>query len=287
MKIYNGYERLPRNYTLMSDEYEFTMSNGYLSNNKEKEEAVFDLFFRKIPNDGGYAIMAGLDKVIPYIENLKFTEKELDYFRRNGYSEEFIDYLKNFKFTGDIYAIEDGTPVFPNEPLITIKAPIIEAQIVETAILSMINGAMEHATSARRIIESTNGKVGVMEFGARRADGSEAAIDSSIYGIMAGCIGTSNIIAADMLNIKAMGTMAHSFIESFPNEYEAFLAYAKAYPDNCILLVDTVDTLKSGVINAIRVFRYMKENNMPLDHIGIRIDSGRFSIFIKRSKKNA
>ena len=285
MKIYNGYERLPRNYTLMSDEYEFTMSNGYLSNNKEKEEAVFDLFFRKIPNDGGYAIMAGLDKVIPYIENLKFTEKELDYFRRNGYSEEFIDYLKNFKFTGDIYAIADGTPVFPNEPLITIKAPIIEAQIVETAILSMINGAMEHATSARRIIESTNGKVGVMEFGARRADGSEAAIDSSIYGIMAGCIGTSNIIAADMLNIKAMGTMAHSFIESFPNEYEAFLAYAKAYPDNCILLVDTVDTLKSGVINAIRVFRYMKENNMPLDHIGIRIDSGDLAYLSKEARK--
>ncbi len=285
MKIYNGYERLPRNYTLMSDEYEFTMSNGYLSNNKEKEEAVFDLFFRKIPNDGGYAIMAGLDKVIPYIENLKFTEKELDYFRRNGYSEEFIDYLKNFKFTGDIYAIADGTPVFPNEPLITIKAPIIEAQIVETAILSMINGAMEHATSARRIIESTNGKVGVMEFGARRADGSEAAIDSSIYGIMAGCIGTSNIIAANMLNIKAMGTMAHSFIESFPNEYEAFLVYAKAYPDNCILLVDTVDTLKSGVINAIRVFRYMKENNMPLDHIGIRIDSGDLAYLSKESRK--
>ncbi|MEI3499872.1 MAG: nicotinate phosphoribosyltransferase, partial [Bacilli bacterium] len=137
MKIYNGYERLPRNYTLMSDEYEFTMSNGYLINNKENEEAVFDLFFRKVPNDGGYAIMAGLDKVIPYIENLKFTEKELDYFKRNGYSEEFINYLKNFKFTGDIYAIADGTPVFPNEPLITIKAPIIEAQIVETAILSM------------------------------------------------------------------------------------------------------------------------------------------------------
>ena len=170
-----------------------------------------------------------------------------------------MNFLKEFKFTGDIYAIADGTPVFPNEPLITIKAPIIEAQIVETAILSMINGAMEHATSARRIIESTNGKVGVMEFGARRADGSEAAIDSSIYGIMAGCVGTSNIIAADMLNIKAMGTMAHSFIESFPSEYEAFLAYAKAYPDNCILLVDTVDTLKSGVINAIRVLDICKK----------------------------
>lgn len=285
MKIYNGYERLPRNYTLMSDEYEFTMANGYLINGKEKEEAVFDIFFRKIPNNGGYAIMAGLDKIIPYIENLKFNEKDLDYFRRNGYQEEFINYLKNFKFTGDIYAIPDGTPVFPNEPIVTVKAPLIEAQIVETALLSIVNGAMEHATGARRIIESAPENVGVMEFGSRRADGPEAAIDASIYGIMAGCIGTSNIMAANMLNIKAMGTMAHSYIESFPSEYEAFLAYAKVYPNNCILLIDTIDTLKSGVINAIRVFKYMKENNMPLDHIGVRIDSGDLAYLSKEVRK--
>ena len=163
MKIYNGYERMPRNYTLMSDEYEFTMANGYLNNGKEKEEAVFDIFFRKVPNNGGYAIMAGLDKIIPYIENLKFGEQELDYFRRKGYPQEFVEYLKNFKFYGDIYAIPDGTPVFPNEPIVTVKAPLIEAQIVETALLSIVNGAMEHATGARRIIEAVPDGVGVME----------------------------------------------------------------------------------------------------------------------------
>ena len=285
MKIYNGYERLPRNYTLLSDEYEFTMANGYLVNGKENDEAVFDVFFRKVPNEGGYAIMAGLDKIIPYIENLKFGERELDYFRRKGYSNEFINYLKNFKFTGDIYAIPDGTPVFPNEPLLTVKAPLIEAQIVETAILSIINGAMEHATGARRIIEATPKGVGVMEFGARRADGSEAAIDASIYGIMAGCVGTSNIIAADMLNLKAMGTMAHSFIESYETELESFKSYAKAYPNNCILLVDTIDTLRSGVPNAIKTFKYMEEIGLNLDHIGVRIDSGDLAYLSKETRK--
>ncbi len=285
MKIYNGYDRLPRNYTLMSDEYEFTMSNGYFMNGKQNEEAVFDVFFRKIPNGGGYAVMAGIDKIIPYIQNLKFGERELDYFRRKGYSDEFINYLKNFKFTGDIYAVPDGTPVFPNEPLITVKAPLIEAQIVETAILSIVNGAMEHATGARRIIEATPDNVGVMEFGARRADGNEAAIDASIYGIMAGCIGTSNIIAADMLNLKAMGTQAHSWIESYPSEYDAFLSYAKVYPNNCILLVDTIDTLRSGVPNAIKVFQYMKDHNMNIDNIGIRIDSGDLSYLSKEARK--
>ncbi len=285
MKIYNGYERLPRNYTLLTDEYEFTMANGYLVNGKEGDEAVFDVFFRKVPNEGGYAIMAGLDKVIPYIENLKFGERELDYFRRKGYSKEFINYLKNFKFTGDIYAIPDGTPVFPNEPLLTVKAPLIEAQIVETAILSIINGAMEHATGARRIIEATPKGVGVMEFGARRADGSEAAIDASIYGIMAGCVGTSNIIAADMLNMKAMGTQAHSWIESYETELESFKAYANAYPDNCILLVDTIDTLRSGVPNAIKTFKYMKERGLSTEHIGVRIDSGDLAYLSKETRK--
>lgn len=285
MKISNGYERLARNYTLMTDEYEFSMANGYLQNKKENQEAVFDIFFRKVPNNGGYAVMAGLDKIIPYIQNLKFGEKELDYFKKKGYPNEFINYLKNFKFTGDIYAIPDGTPVFPNEPLVTVKAPLNEAQIVETALLSMVNGAMEHATGARRIIEATPKDVGVMEFGARRADGPEAAIDASIYGLMAGCSGTSNVIAADMLNMKALGTQAHSWIESFPTELDAFIAYAKFYPNNCVLLVDTVDTLRSGVPNAIRTFQYMKEKNMPLDHIGIRIDSGDLAYLSKEARK--
>ena len=285
MKIYNGYERMPRNYTLMSDEYEFTMANGYLNNGKEKEEAVFDIFFRKVPNNGGYAIMAGLDKIIPYIENLKFGEQELDYFRRKGYPQEFVEYLKNFKFYGDIYAIPDGTPVFPNEPIVTVKAPLIEAQIVETALLSIVNGAMEHATGARRIIEAVPDGVGVMEFGARRADGTEAAIDASIYGIMAGCVGTSNMIAADMLNLKGMGTQAHSWIESYETELDAFKAYANTYPNNCILLVDTIDTLRSGIPNAIKTFKYMEENNLPVDRIGIRIDSGDLAYLSKEARK--
>lgn len=287
MKIYNGYERLARNYALLTDEYEFTMGNGYLLSGKKDNEAIFDVFFRKVPNDGGYAIMAGVDKLIPFIENLKFEERELDYFRRNGYSEEFINYLKNFKFTGTITAIPDGTPVFPNEPLVTIKAPIIEAQIIETCVLSIINGAMEHATGARRIIEATpkDVEVNVMEFGARRADGPEAGIDASTYGMMAGCHGTSNVLVASMLNIKALGTMAHSWIESFATEYEAFLTYAMIYPNNCMLLVDTYDTLRSGIPNAIKVFNYMKKHNMPLDHIGIRIDSGDLAYLSKETRR--
>ena len=285
MKIYNGYERMARNYTLLTDEYEYTMANGYLINGKEKDEAVFDVFFRKVPNDGGYAIMAGLDKIIPFIKNIRFGEREIDYFKRKGYSEEFINYLKKFKFSGDIYAIPDGTPVFPNEPILTVKAPLIEAQIIETAILSIINGAMEHATGARRIVEAAPKGVGVMEFGARRADGSEAAIDASIYGIMAGCVGTSNVLAADMLNLKAMGTMAHSWIESYDNELAAFMAYAKVYPDNCMLLVDTIDTLRSGVPNAIKTFEWMKKNNIDVSHIGVRIDSGDLAYLSKETRK--
>ena len=284
MKIYNGYERMPRNYTLLTDEYEFTMANGYIKSKKENEEAVFDIFFRKVPNNGGYAIMAGIDKIIDFIENFRFEERELNYFRRKGYDDEFIEYLKNFKFKGDIYAVPDGTPVFPNEPIVTVKAPLIEAQIVETALLSIVNGAMEHATGARRIIEATPKNVGVMEFGARRADGLEAAIDASIYGIMAGCVGTSNVIAADMLNLKAMGTQAHSWIESYPTELDAFISYAKTYPNNCILLVDTIDTLRSGIPNAIKTFKYMEDNGLGTNNIGIRIDSGDLAYLSKQAR---
>ena len=280
----NEINRLPRNYTLLTDEYEFTMSETYFKNKKEKEKAVFDIFFRKVPNAGGYAIMAGLDKVIEYIKNLHFGEREIAYLERRGYDKDFIEYLKNFKFTGNVYAIPDGTPVFPNEPIVTIEAPIIEAQIVETALLSIVNGAMEHATGARRIVEATPKNVPIMEFGSRRADGLEAAIDASLYGIMAGCAGTSNALAADMIGESALGTQAHSYIESFEDEYEAFLAYAKAYPNNCLLLVDTIDTLKSGVKNAIRVAKeYLIPNGYRLK--GIRIDSGDLAYLSKMARK--
>ncbi|MCX4364857.1 MAG: nicotinate phosphoribosyltransferase [Bacilli bacterium] len=285
MKMFNGYERLSRDYSLLSDNYEHKMGQGYLLNGKKDQVAGFDVFFRKIPNNGGYAIMAGVDKVISYIENLHFGEKELRYFKRAGFKDEYIEYLRNFKFTGTVKAIPDGTPVFPNEPLITVIAPVIEAQIVETAILSLINGAMEHATGARRIIESTPKGVGVMEFGARRADGTEAAIDASLYGMMAGCIGTSNDLAADMVNKTGIGTMAHSWIESYPDELTAFKAFAEVYPENCILLVDTFDTLRSGVPNAIATFKWMEENGIPTDHIGIRIDSGDLAYLSKEARK--
>lgn len=276
-------ERLPRNYTLLTDEYEFTMSETYFKNGKKDEIAVFDVFFRKVPTNGGYAIMAGLDKVIEYISNLHFGEEEISYLKRGGYDENFIEYLKNFKFTGNIYAIPDGTPVFPNEPIITVEAPIIEAQVVETAILSLVNGAMEHATGARRIVEATPKNVPIMEFGSRRADGLEAAIDASLYGIMAGCLGTSNALAANMLGIQALGTQAHSYIETFDTEYDAFLAYAKAYPNNCLLLVDIIDTLKSGIPNAIRVAKeYLIPNGYRLK--GIRIDSGDLAYLSKKAR---
>ena len=278
--------RLSRDYALMTDAYELFMSDTYVKAKKDVE-GVFDVFYRVVPNGGGYTVMAGLDKVIQYIKDLSFDEWDIEYFKSTGYnfSEEFLDYLRHFKFTGDVYAIPDGTPVFPNEPLLTVKAPLIQAQIVETALLSFINGGMEHATGARRIIEATPKNVPVMEFGARRADGPEAAIDSSIYGIMAGCAGTSNVLAASMHNMKALGTMAHSFVETFDSEYEAFLAFALDHSDNATLLVDTYDTLRSGIPNAIKVFNYMKEHGIRVDKIGIRIDSGDLAYLSKMARK--
>ena len=277
--------RNPRNYTILTDDYELKMSGAYLENNKEKTDAVFDVFFRRVPNYGGYVVMAGLDKIIDYIKNLKFTDEDIEYLKNCGYSDIFLKYLKNFKFTGDIYAIPDGTPVFPNEPLLTVVSPIIESQIIETALLSMINGSTEHATGARRIMEAVPNNVKVMEFGARRADGLEAAIDSSIYALMAGCHGTSNVMAAKMLNMNALGTMAHSFVETFDNEFEAFKAFAKVYPENTILLVDTYDTLRSGIPNAIKAFNWMKTNGINTNHIGIRIDSGDLAYLSKKARE--
>lgn len=284
MKLEDGYVRLNKNYSMLTDQYELNMANSYFESGMKDTVGVFDVFFRKVPSNGGYALMAGVDKVIEYINNLKFSDNDLVYFKSLGYGEEFINYLKDFKFTGNIYAIPDGTPVFPNEPILTVEAPLIEAQIIETAVLSLLNGAMEHATGARRIIEATPKNVKVMEFGARRADGLDAAIDASLYGVMAGCSGTSNVIAANMIGQKALGTQAHSYIESFDSEYEAFLAYAKSYPNETLLLVDTYDTLRSGIPNAIRVAKeYLIPNGYRLK--GIRIDSGDLAYLSKMARK--
>ena len=275
---------MTRNLTMMTDFYELTMSQAYFKAGKKDEEAVFDAFFRKNPLGGGYGVMGGLDKIISFIQNIHFDEDDISYLRSTGqFTEDFLEYLINFKFTGSIYAIPDGTPVFGNEPLVTVKAPIIEAQIIETILLSYLNENICFTTSARRIVEAAS-PIGVMEFGARRAMGPEAAVDASKCAVIAGCVGTSNVLAGQEYGLSVMGTMAHSLVTEADSEYEAFLNYAKAYPNNCILLVDTYDVLKSGVPNAIRIAKeYLIPNGYQLK--GIRIDSGDLAYLSKEAKK--
>ena len=261
------------NKTMMSDYYELTMAQTYFDAGKKDEIAYFDVFFRTNPFNGGYAISNGLDNIIEYVNNLKFEEEDINYLDSKGcFSKEFLDYLSNFKFTGSIYSMPDGTPVFPNEPVITIKAPIIEAQIIETAVLANFNHGTLVSTAAKRITNEAKG-IPVMEFGARRARGVDSAIEASKYAYIGGCAGTSNTYAANKYDIPALGTMAHSMIEAFDSEYEAFLAYAKSNPNNCTFLVDTYDVLKSGIPNAIKVAKeYLEPNGYKMK--GIRIDSG-------------
>lgn len=304
MKTYYNQPRLPRNYTPMTDRYEYTMTDGFSYYGVGEKMAYFDVFFRKIPSGGGYAIMAGLDQVIPYIEGLKYDKDVIKYFEDHNYPKEQIEELKNFKFHGSIYAVPDGTPVFPNEPILTAVGPINEIQTIETAILAIFNGAILSATAARRIVEAApkdcevydilprqEELLKVMEFGARRAPGLEAAINSSIYGIMAGCVATSNVQAAMMCNLDAKGTIAHSWVQRYANihnsydEFEAFKKYALRNPDNCILLIDSYDTLRSGLPNAIRTFKYMQENGIETNHIGVRIDSGDLAYLSKVARK--
>jgi nicotinate phosphoribosyltransferase len=275
---------MARNLTMMTDFYEFTMSQAYFKAGKKDETVVFDAFFRKNPLKGGYGVMGGVDKIIDFIKNIHFTEDDINYLRGTGqFTEDFLEYLKDFKFTGDLYAIPDGTPVFANEPLVTVKAPIIEAQIIETILLSYLNANIMYTTAARRVIEAAQG-TGVMEFGARRALGPEAAVEASKCAVIAGCVGTSNVLAGQEYGLKVMGTMAHSLVTEADSEYEAFLNYAKAYPNNCVLLVDTYDVLKSGVPNAIRVAKeYLIPNGYTLK--GIRIDSGDLAYLSKEAKK--
>ncbi len=271
-----------RNLTLLTDLYQLTMMNGYFKEGKREQITVFDVFFRQ-NNMITYSVCAGLEQVVDYILNLKFGEEEIEYLKSlNIFEQGFIDYLKDFKFTGDVYAVPEGTVVFPGEPILTVKAPVMQAQLVETAILNIINHQTLIATKAAKICYAANGD-NVMEFGLRRAQGPDAGIYGSRASIIGGCNSTSNVLAGKMFNVKVSGTHAHSWVMNFPSEYEAFKAYADTYPDATLLLVDTYDTLKSGVPNAIRVFKELREKGHK--PVGIRLDSGDLAYLTKQARK--
>ena len=272
------------NKTLMTDFYELTMAQTYFLNGKKDEQVYFDVFFRKNPFEGGYTITAGLDNIIDYINNFKITEEDIEYLRSlNYFNEEFLNYLKGLKFNGDLYAIPDGTPVFPNEPIITVKTDLITAQLIETALLTNFNHGSLVTTAAKRITNEAK-DIPVMEFGARRARGIDSAIEASKYAIIGGCVGTSNTFAGKKYGIPVMGTMAHSLVTESDSEYEAFLNYAKTNPNNTVFLVDTYDTLRSGVPNAIKVAKdYLIPNGYEFK--GIRIDSGDLAYLSKEARK--
>ena len=272
------------NLTLLTDLYELTMMQGYFKN-PTNQTVIFDMFYRNNPCGGSFAIAAGLEQMIEYIENLRFTEEDIEYLRSlDMFQEDFLDYLSTFHFTGDIYAIPEGTVVFPREPIVKVIAPIMEAQLVETAILNIINHQSLIATKAARVCYAARGD-GVMEFGLRRAQGPDAGIYGARAAVIAGCVGTSNVLTGQMFHVPVLGTHAHSWIMSFPDEYTAFKTYAKMYPDSCTLLVDTYDVLKSGVPNAIRVFEEMREEGIKLIKYGIRIDSGDLAYLSKEAYK--
>ena len=272
-----------RNLSMLSDFYEFTMAAGYFENGMKDQVAVFDAFYRKNPDGGGYAIFAGLNDVIDFIKNLHFTEDDIEYFRETeNFSEEFLEYLSNFKFTGDVWAFPEGSVMFPGEPIITVKAPIIECSIIETYLLLSMNFNSLIATKTNRIVSSARGRL-VMEFGARRAQGADASITGARAAFISGAPLTSNTYSSQKYGFKAAGTMAHSWIQAFDSEYEAFKTYAKMYPDNCILLIDTYDTLESGLVNAMKVF---KEELVPKGlKGGVRIDSGDLAYLSKEVRK--
>ena len=272
------------NLTLLTDLYQLTMMQGYFKNPSD-QVVIFDMFYRTNPCGGSYAIAAGLDQMMEYIENLRFSKEDVSYLRSlNIFEEDFLEYLENFRFSGDIYAIPEGTVVFPKEPLVKVIAPIMEAQLVETAILNIINHQSLIATKASRVCYAAKGE-SVMEFGLRRAQGPDAGIYGARAAIIAGCSGTSNVLCGKMFDVPILGTHAHSWIMSFPDEYTAFKTYAQMYPNACILLVDTYDVLKSGVPNAIRVFEELREQGIHPKRYGIRIDSGDLAYLSKEAYK--
>lgn len=273
-----------RNLTMLTDYYEITMSHGYFCQGFQDKIVVFDMFFRRIPDEGGFAIFAGLEQMIEYMKNLHFTEEDIEYLRgRKMFCEEFLEYLKNFKFECDVWAMKEGTPVFPMEPIVVVKGPIIQAQLVETMILLTINYQSLIATKARRIVHEAQGR-SIMEFGSRRAQSYDAAVLGARAAYIGGCDATACVLADRDYNIPAVGTMAHSWVQLFDSEYEAFKAYAEIYPSDCTLLVDTFNVLKSGIPNAIKVFN---EVLLPKGYRpkGVRIDSGDIAYLSKQARK--
>lgn len=273
-----------RNLTMLTDFYEITMANGYFENGKIDTVGSFDLFFRDVPDHGGFAIMAGLEQAVQYLENLHFSDEDIAYLRSTKcFDESFLQYLADFSFCCDVYAVPEGMPIFPGEPVLTVKGPAIQAQFVETLLLICINHQSLIATKANRVVEAAAGRP-VMEFGARRAQGFDAAVYGSRAAVIGGCASTSNVLAAQMFGLRPAGTMAHSWVQMFDNEYEAFKAYAELYPDNCCLLVDTYNVLKSGIPNAVRVFNEVLAP-MGKRPAGIRIDSGDITYLSKKARR--
>lgn len=273
-----------KNMQMLFDFYEATMSNGLFKNGMHNTISYFDMFFRRVPDEGGFAIMAGLEQLIEYLENLTFTDEDIEYLRgQNKFSEEFLEYMKNFKFECDVWAIPEGTPIFPGEPIITVRGPAIQAMMIETMVLVTINHQSLIATKANRIVRAANGKA-VMEFGSRRAHSYDAAVYGARAAYIGGCSATACVKAGQEFDIPVTGTMAHSWVQLFPTEYDAFKTYAECYPESCLLLVDTYNVLKSGIPNAIKVF---DEVLKPLGcrPKGVRIDSGDITYLTKKVRK--
>lgn len=271
-----------QNQTLLTDFYQLTMMQGYLKSHKADEKIVMDMFFRKNPCGGGYTIICGISELVSYIQNLKFSDEDIEYLRAQKiFDEKFLGYLKEFRFRGDIYGVREGSIMFPHEPIIQVRGNILEASFVETALLSIINFQSLIATKASRVCMSAY-KDSVMEFGLRRSQGLEAGLYGAKAAVVGGCNGTSNVLAGKRFNIPALGTHSHAWVQSFDSELEAFRAYAKTYPDNCVLLVDTYDTLRSGVPNAIKVFQEL--TNKGYKPSGIRIDSGDLEYLSKKAR---
>ena len=272
------------NYTMLCDFYELTMGNGYFESGLKDKITYFDLFYRNVPDEGGFAIAAGLEQVVRYIQDLHFSGEDIDYLRSKGvFSERFLEYLRNFRFSGDIWSVPEGTPVFPREPVVTVRAPAIEAQFLETYLLLQINHQSLIATKANRIVRASEGRA-VLEFGSRRAQGADGAVLGARAAYIGGCAGTACVLTDQLYGVPAAGTMAHSWVQMFPSQLDAFRTYCRLYPHNATLLVDTYDTLRSGVPDAIRAFDEVLRP-MGITSCGIRLDSGDMAYLTQRARK--